>query len=115
MDLARFDDVGSAPRQPHAAGPRQSPIQRSSERGRFYFAGNSTVIWPLLLTAVGRRRLECGLTAAMIFVVTTTCRAQEMKLPAGGTLIKASPIFWPWESTRRPIILLPAGTTVTVL
>lgn len=63
----------------------------------------------------GRPFRQLASCLCVVLVAAATAKAQEVTFPADGTIIKASPIFWLWDTTRSSIDLLPAGTAVKVL
>jgi hypothetical protein len=64
----------------------------------------------------GRSSCRLALCLCVMFAAgRATALAQDVTFPADGTITKSSPIFWLRDTTRTPIILLPAGTPVQVL
>ena len=54
----------------------------------------------------------------LVFAVVSagaTCLAEDVTFPTSGTVVTASPMFWLRDSSRTPIILLPAGAAVEIL
>src|SRR5262245_12903046 len=111
MDFPRHDDGRLATSQPHSFGARQGSVQPASKRRRLFAASHSALIRGLvsrIAAAAGRRSLR--LAVALILTGAIPGFTQDVKFPVDGTIIKASPIFWLRDTTRSPIILLPAGT-----
>jgi hypothetical protein len=57
--------------------------------------------------------LTCLLAFALL-ASGKTCLAQDVNLPATGTVAKNTPMFWLINDGRTPIVLLPAGASIDV-
>src|SRR5262245_45705570 len=55
------------------------------------------------------------MAVALVLASRVTCLAEDKAFPTSGTIVTASPMFWLRDSSRTPIILLPAGAAVEIL